>query len=939
MSYPIFLVPLHRMNLLLLISISLRCMLPTQNVTTIAQDSLGCIWLGGEDGLQRYDGYQTEQYLTTNELPYFGYINHMCMGDHSDEFLLCTTDGLYTYNYITNSLALTAEALSHQNINFVTRSTNGNILVASRSGLFIFSSTWDRIAKVHPTSDHINGLWEDGTGKVLLATDKGLEMLGNANTGYKTSMLIPGRSKFVFIDKHNRLIFNRGGQVLCCGMDELLNNEPHYRILADNLDVVRAVQIGEELWIATRGQGVIRIDLQTSTPTLLKSIYITHNDQEIRNSALTCFKDAEGLVWVGTLDGLYVMEQSANGFQQIRHSENEHSLSSNTIVGIEPNASGSEIWIATAAGINRLTWGANDTYTLQRFIDKRNATEVVSQNRFQMIHAINENKILVCTKTDFEYLNPSTGQFSNDDAANAVCRQFGMRYVRAYYTDSKQNIWTAFDEGGVGVWRHTDMTFHPIVWNDYKQDVHRTIWRDEAGYVWVSSDIDGLYRLHMQEDMLTVDESVLFPRSLFNNQCITSFAIKDSTAYIGTFNGLFTLNSRTNECQLCELPYSDTQTYISTIQQDNEGNIWVSSMRGVYRISGNEAVYFNLSQNLDITKLWYIIGHAVDSNGKLYFGGVEGLFCCAPGSLLPDTISRQPIISRFSVNNEHLPFLERDINYINDVIRLKPNQRQVAFEFASLNYMNADNIQYEYYLEGIDNNWVRTTAKRRYASYSNLPYGKFTFHVRSTNSNGIWLDNTRSVTFRIVRPWHLRWWAILLYACLGIFLGFIMLKMAMHIRRLYMHQKELQNRITNLASTPKDVEILSDDDAFLKAALELVEKNISNTDFTVDKMATTLCMSPSGLYRRIIGLTQLSPLEYIRSVRIKRAAQLLKTKRYRVYEVCSMVGFTDPRYFANCFRKEYGVTPKAYSLHVADKDSKTTQQTNTDHTPDETANR
>ena len=103
-----------------------------------------------------------------------------------------------------------------------------------------------------------------------------------------------------------------------------------------------------------------------------------------------------------------------------------------------------------------------------------------------------------------------------------------------------------------------------------------------------------------------------------------------------------------------------------------------------------------------------------------------------------------------------------------------------------------------------------------------------------------------------------------------------------------------------------------------------------NEKFTVEEMASTLCMSPSGLYRRMLQLTELTPIEYIRSVRMKRAAQLLASHNYRVFEVATMVGFRDHRYFSNCFKKAYGVNPKTYSMVSKNNIEKTHQENEKD---------
>lgn len=102
------------------------------------------------------------------------------------------------------------------------------------------------------------------------------------------------------------------------------------------------------------------------------------------------------------------------------------------------------------------------------------------------------------------------------------------------------------------------------------------------------------------------------------------------------------------------------------------------------------------------------------------------------------------------------------------------------------------------------------------------------------------------------------------------------------------------------------------DEEFIKRLHEIVQSNISNPDFSMEDMADALNMSRSNFYRKIKGVLDLSPNEYLRLERLKRAAQLLKEGESRVNEICYTVGFNSPSYFSKCFQKQFGVLPKDF---------------------------
>lgn len=102
------------------------------------------------------------------------------------------------------------------------------------------------------------------------------------------------------------------------------------------------------------------------------------------------------------------------------------------------------------------------------------------------------------------------------------------------------------------------------------------------------------------------------------------------------------------------------------------------------------------------------------------------------------------------------------------------------------------------------------------------------------------------------------------------------------------------------------------DEEFIKKLNEIIHANISNPDFGMEDMADNLNISRSNFYRKMKGVLDLSPNEYLRLERLKRAAQLLKEGEYRINEICYMVGFNSPSYFSKCFLKQFGVLPKDF---------------------------
>jgi signal transduction histidine kinase/ligand-binding sensor domain-containing protein/DNA-binding response OmpR family regulator len=122
-----------------------------------------------------------------------------------------------------------------------------------------------------------------------------------------------------------------------------------------------------------------------------------------------------------------------------------------------------------------------------------------------------------------------------------------------------------------------------------------------------------------------------------------------------------------------------------------------------------------------------------------------------------------------------------------------------------------------------------------------------------------------------------------------------------------------------ILTEPSEVQVKSSEERFIRKAMQIVESNISNPDFDVSTFVSEIGMSRSVLYRKLQAVTGQSANEFIRFVRLKRSAQLLRLNAFTIAEVCYEVGFNDPQYFSKCFSKQFGMTPSEYAQRSGEK--------------------
>ena len=139
-------------------------------------------------------------------------------------------------------------------------------------------------------------------------------------------------------------------------------------------------------------------------------------------------------------------------------------------------------------------------------------------------------------------------------------------------------------------------------------------------------------------------------------------------------------------------------------------------------------------------------------------------------------------------------------------------------------------------------------------------------------------------------------------------------ELLVRVKNLIELRHQLQERYRQeFLVQPKEATVTSMDDQFLKSACDVVEDRMSDPELDVEKLSREVAMSRRNLHRKLQALIGKTPSQFIRSIRLRRAAQLLSQKSATVTEIAFETGFTDSAYFAKCFREQFGQSPSHYS--------------------------
>ena len=309
-------------------------------------------------------------------------------------------------------------------------------------------------------------------------------------------------------------------------------------------------------------------------------------------------------------------------------------------------------------------------------------------------------------------------------------------------------------------------------------------------------------------------------------------------------------------------------------------------------------------------------------DGRWVFGMQDGIFAVDEKHLAKSRFVPPIAVTGMSVQGK----AENTAVNASDTIRLGKDERSLTINFAALDYSPDAEIQYAFALEkgggdGDTAKWNSLGANRS-VTLLDLAPGEYRLLVKSTNADGVWVDNVRRITIVVTPKFSETPVArILLVMVLAAFLGGVAYTF-MYIRRIRRQRREALDAYLSLlnaadgndgagdrAKEPKRPALSDEDDALMRRISAFVEEHLADAGVGVGDMADAVAMSRSALQRRMKQVVGVSPIDFIREARMKHACHLLRTTAMTVSEVAFACGFSDPKYFSRSFKASTGKSP------------------------------
>jgi signal transduction histidine kinase/ligand-binding sensor domain-containing protein len=790
------------------------------DVRAIVQDQQGFMWFGTwHGGLNRYDGYTFKVYRHDEQDD--GSLGSDTIWalyvDRTGVLWVGTNAGADRYDREKDSFVHyrhrdgDPDTLPGSPASWFMEDEAGTLWVSGGGGLSRFDRNRDRFVPFRPnpkvpvsaadsdvrivTLDRTTGLlwhgtWNAGVHVVNRSTGAGGFYANDPNDA---SSLSSNELADIFQDRHGDLWvgtfrglnrFDRKTQTF----RRYLHDARDSATLSDDYVTAITEDRAGRFWVATNnGLNVMDRDLGTFTR------YLHDPDDPSSLSGTTInpralYVDKSGALWMGMRSsGVDRLPGAPERFSTYRRTSPGAKRLSNNVVSGLAMGSGGVLWIGTEAGVDRFDGrtfthhpaNADDPTTLVPGPERVVAEDAVGAV-WTGTHGGGLDRIDKRGVTHFRHV-PGNG----DTPAN--------NNISSLLADPRGGVWIGVFGKGLDYFdgeHFTHFSPDPKDSNAIPDGYVRPMWIDRQGVLWMASVHSGVVRLDTRTRKFT-------PYLLVPNQAGNPDANETEDVYfdgthlwVGSPKGLFALDPATGKLshhytEKDGLPSSSVVGVVG----DAQGYLWVSTTNGLSRFAPKTQTFRNYDQ-FDGLQSNVFSGHcrARAPDGRLFFGGVNGLTAFYPDKLADNRTPPPVVLTGFDLFNKPVTLGDADSPlrtaiHVASAIGLRHDQSVIRFQFAALNYDSPQKNRYAYKLEGFDHDWQQTDAAQRSATYTNLDPGHYTFRVKASNNDGVWNDEGVAVHLTVRPPW----WNTNLFRALWatIFLGLLWAAWEFRVRQLH----------------------------------------------------------------------------------------------------------------------------------------------------------
>ena len=891
-------------------SFTVREGLPANSITAVKQDPTGLIWVATWNGLCCYDGYQFtnlrgEPWGNDNALSTYR-ISSIHPDSNGNIWVKTYDNGLYLLDteqckYHNVKLMLTEKFGIDIAIRNIYTLPNGHTWIADEEGLLSLRiddkqplnidnyEVWGKKGKALKGS-LIHKVSVDAKGHEWVITDKG--------------MMRYGTNEF------------RSGDFTSLNLEKEAGTAQTQQYIADNAIGKHFIDQQGNIWYwSSMGLSLVRFYNNLLQQTVIEEgmqvrsllarhdgtvwaggyngnlVLFNENQNENQNAfsfrggfplntqrIYALFEDREHRIWVGTRgNGLFMISPDGKSIAHYQHDDaDKYSLSADEIYDIDQDGKGN-IWIASYGGGVNVVAASHlpDGDAQVRFLHHGNELKGYPKEKFEKVRRITHTSngiILAATTEGLLTIDANQGNHSEGKGVT-----FFTTCHEAEDTTSLQT-------------------------NDVMQ-----VLVTRSGEIFVATMGGGI-------------QKIVSDNLLQNHLKLQSAAGMNE----GSGNAL-------------------------SMTEDLQGNIWITRESEINRYNRKTGLLERFEPlTTDKPVIMTEAKTIIDAHGALWVATNDGIITFKPEEMKKSAFKPNIIFTSLQYQGEQQ---QQPLIHCRQLNIEKPSQRNLTINFAALDYNDNYLIRYAYRID--DGDWSEIGSNSR-ITFNQLPPGQHSLVVKSTNADGIWVDNETELIINVEPTFFertsVRLFLLLLVIGLATWAVMTYLRHRQNVRQreqrlehVLRQYSELQEKLiiananANLnandnlndnqnetAAIPSDgtqdgflykldePEIVNPDEEMMDKLMKFIEQHISDENLKIDDMADAVSLGRSVFYGKIKSLVGVSPSDFLRQIRMERAQHLIVKSKYSFSEIAYACGFSDPKYFSKCFKKETGMTPTEY---------------------------
>ncbi|MCB0574820.1 MAG: response regulator [Saprospiraceae bacterium] len=647
-------------------------------------------------------------------------------------------------------------------------------------------------------------------------------------------------------------------------------NQSHTRGLSHNKISAFLKDDFDNLWVGTYGGGLNFISSNRKSTQHFK-VDIFNPAHQNFSVVRTMLRDRAGNYWLGTFyGGVKVLLKNSKPFTNYTAVPGKpNGLLSNQI-GVLTEHSDGKIWAPTEG--KGLTSFDPISETFKYFQYQNKSQDSIDLNNIVSVIEDDDGTSWAITFNEIWKLDDKTKQWKGLKPTGMPRKDI---WLLIQHIDSKGTHWIgsqdglfSYDHNKNTLIRHSleaKKTGYEHGDNNYVEG----FFESKNGDLWIATH-GGVNRLRK-----TDRQTIFYP---FNQQALCIRQDKKGTLWIGTISGLAYLSPSGN-IEFHPKAKSILGKLVHAILDDDQGRLWISSSAGIFCFNPYTGITREYNQSDGLINRQFLGTNLKHQSGEFYFGGTKGLLRFHPDSIHENLFIPPIVLTNFQILNRDIPIrgspgdtlswespLEQSISYTDKIV-LQYWQNDFAFEFAALDFTAPLNNYYKFQLIGYDNSPVETKADRRFAHYSNIAPGTYTFSVTGSNNDKTWNEEGVFITIIILPPWWKTWWAYLLYTLffIGLLLGIRRYELnrqltkseARRLEELDSIKTRLYTNITHEFRTPLTIilglaeHLKSQASESLKSGLDTIRRNGQRLLYLVNQMLD-LSKAESGQLKMVL---------------------------------------------------------------------------------------